>query len=106
MQTDRLSELLNFYKEDPQDAFTVYAIATEYVSRNEDSLAETWFQQLTQDHPDYVGTYYHYGKLMERKGSPEDAGVLYKKGIEVAKAAGDQKNQSELAEALEMLDLD
>lgn len=106
MQTDRLSELLKFYKEDPQDAFTVYAIATEYVSRDEDSLAQTWFEQLTKDHPDYVGTYLHYGQLMERQGNPKAAVELYQKGIAVAKAAGDNKNQSELVEALEMLDIE
>ena len=106
MVTERLNELLKFHKEDPADAFTLYAIATEYVNADQDSVAETWFARLMQDHPDYLGTYYHYGKLMERKGREDEAAKLYDKGMAVAKADGDKKTLGELAEAKEMLDLE
>ena len=34
---------------------------------------------LIKDHPDYVGTYYHLGKLYEKNQEPDKAIETYKK---------------------------
>lgn len=83
MSQSRLEQLLIFLKEEPHEPFNIYAIALEYI-KNDGEKALTYFEQLLQQHPDYVATYYHAGKLYEELEMEEKAENAYKKGIETA----------------------
>ena len=52
-----------------------------------------------RNHPEYVGTYYHYAKLLEQLNEFTQAFSIYSKGIDVAKQAGDRHSLSELVAA-------
>lgn len=95
----RLQQLLAFYEADPTDAFTVYALATEYRAL-EPERAWSFYQKLLAEHPDYVGTYYHAGKLLEQFGKPDEAEKVYRTGLAAARRAGQQHAASELRQAL------
>ena len=95
----RLQQLLAFYEADPTDAFTTYALATEYRAQ-EPERAWDFYQILLTNHPDYVGTYYHAGKLLEQFGKKSEAEKVYRDGLRVARAAGQQHAASELLQAL------
>ena len=95
----RLQQLLAFYADDPTDAFTIYALATEYRAR-EPERAWEFYQKLLAEHADYVGTYYHAGKLLEEFGRKGEAEQVYRKGLVVAKKAGQQHAASEIRQAL------
>ena len=95
----RLQQLLAFYEADPSDAFTIYALATEYRTQEPDR-AWGYYQKLLAEHPDYVGTYYHAGKLLEQFNKPEEAEKVYRSGLVVARRAGQQHAASELLQAL------
>ena len=97
---DRLDQLLQFYEEDPDDPFTRFAIAQEYRSRGEIDEALEFFEGLVDTDPDYVGTYYHLGKLYEELDRTEAAIETYEDGIEVAREQRDRKSLSELQDAL------
>ncbi|ARA93274.1 tetratricopeptide repeat protein [Rhodothermaceae bacterium RA] len=97
---DRLDVLLQFYEEDPEDAFTQFALAQEYLKRGDTAQALAFFTRLAEQHPEYVGTYYHLGKLQERLGQHEAAVKTYRQGIQVAQRQRDFKNLSELQDAL------
>lgn len=97
---DRLDALLQFHEEDPTDAFTQFAIAQEYLKREAPEQALTFFERLAETNPDYTGTYYHLGKLYQRLGRNDDALTTYRRGIEVARAQRNQKDLSELQDAL------
>jgi tetratricopeptide (TPR) repeat protein len=97
--TSRLQQLLAFYEDDPNDAFTIYALATEYRAQ-EPERAWEYYQKLLAEHPDYVGTYYHAGKLQEQFNKKGDAERIYRAGIVVARKAGQQHAASELMQAL------
>ncbi len=84
MSNTRITRLLEFLENEPNDPFLNYALATEYVVLGERALALTYFEDLISKHPDYVGTYYHLGKLYETLGRKEEAITTYKNGIEVA----------------------
>ena len=103
MNQERLTKLKEYLQNDPTDPFLVYAIAQEYDRGGENGLAEEWYLILIQEHPDYVATYYHYGKLLERLGKTAEAIRMYEIGIEVAVKAGDRHAAGELREALESL---
>jgi len=100
--SSRLQQLLAFYADDPNDAFTIYALATEY-RPTEPLLAMKYYQTLLDEHPEYVGTYYHAGKLLEQLEKPEEAEKVYRRGLQVSRKAGQMHAASELQQALNQL---
>ena len=100
MTQDRLALLLAFYEQDPDDAFTRFAIAQEYRKRGVPEQALVFYEQLVAEQPDYTGTYYHLGKLYEEVGRKDDAVDAYRKGIEIARQQHNLKDLSELQDAL------
>ncbi|HKK75334.1 MAG TPA: hypothetical protein VJ953_09700 [Saprospiraceae bacterium] len=103
---DRLNQLLLFLEENPNSPFILFALAKEYEKLGNQSQAGHHFKQLVQDHPEYVGTYYHYGKWLEEMEAPEEALDIYAKGIEVATQEKDQHAKSELMNAKMNLELE
>jgi tetratricopeptide (TPR) repeat protein len=97
---DRLETLLQFYQEDPHDAFTCFALAQEYRQRGDTEAARTHFEHLVTLHPDYVGTYYHLGKLYQTLHRTPEAIATYQQGIAVAQAQRDFHARAELQAAL------
>lgn len=92
----RLQKLLNFLENEPNDPFLKYALATEYLNANELEKAVSYYEDLLINHPDYVGTYYHAGKLYEQLDRKADAISTYLKGMEVARSVKDMHAFSEL----------
>lgn len=99
----RLTKLLEFLQNDPDDPFLIYGVAMEYLSSDSEK-ALAYFNQLLTEHPDYLATYYHAGKLFEGKGLFEKAITLYKKGISLAAKQANQKALMELREAVNQLE--
>ena len=97
---NRLEALLAFYAEDPQDAFTRFALATEYLKAQNTPKALTFFEDLVRDIPTYVGTYYHLGKLYQSLDRSDDALRTYQQGIKMATEARDLHARAELQDAL------
>ena len=96
MQSTRLAKLLDFLESDPNDPFVLYALATEYNAVNDHEKAFEYYLKLTSGHPDYVGTYYHLGKLYEKTGQADLAIATYQKGMISAKNKRDMHAFSEL----------
>ena len=100
MSDDRLATLLGYLRDDPDDPFVRYALAQEYLKRGETAEALRFFEGLVAEHPEYVGTYYHLGKLYEALGQPDDAVRTYRAGIDAATEASDTHARAELQGAL------
>ena len=96
MHRNRLQKLLEFIEKEPDDPFLKYALATEYLNLNEASKALMYYEDLVSNHPGYVGTYYHLGKLYEALDRKSDALTTYKTGMQVASNARDMHAFSEL----------
>jgi tetratricopeptide (TPR) repeat protein len=96
MSSTRINKLLEFLSSDPNDPFIVYALATEYNALGDKEKAYLFYLQLTEKHPDYVGTYYHLGKLYEKDDQKEKAIEIYSKGMEIARNKRDMHAFSEL----------
>ena len=97
---DRFETLLQYHREDPGDPFVRYALAQEHLGRGETNEALQYFEGLADEHPDYVGTYYHLGKLYEALGRSGDAIRTYQAGIQQAAQASDLHARAELQGAL------
>ena len=96
---DRLQQLLALHQASPNDSFLCFALAKEYEKKEDLSLALEFYIKLTQNDPNYIGTYYHLGKLYERLDQAQKAFQTYKTGMEIAKKIGDQHALGELAGA-------
>ena len=97
---DRLAALQAFHRDDPDDPFTRFALAQEHLKRGATDQALAYFEGLVRDRPDYVGTYYHLGKLYQALGRDDDARSTYRAGIDAAGRANDAHARAELQGAL------
>src|ERR1700724_482638 len=96
MQISRLEKLLEFLKNEPDDPFLKYALATEYVRLNQVDKALEYYENLVNKHPNYSGTYYHLGKLYETLNRKQDALNTYETGMKITREQRDNHAFSEL----------
>lgn len=69
--------------ENPNDSFLKFALALENLKLGNEREAEKNFTEIIEHNPNYTGTYYHLGKLLERKGEKAKAETIYKTGIQL-----------------------
>lgn len=100
---DRIKQINEFLRNSLGDSFLKHALALEYIKLGDDVTALQLFEELLANDPGYVGSYYHLGKLYERNDDTEKAIEWYLKGMEVAKAKGEQHAFGELRGAWEEL---
>ena len=96
MSKERLDQLLGFLNAGSNDPFIRYAIATEYRKSGQYEEALQFYRGLIEQDPDYVGTYYHYGKLLEETAHLQDAIDIYEKGMQVARQQNNMHAYGEL----------
>ena len=100
---DRILRIKEMLADNPADSFLQHALALEYVKIEEDEQAKELFENLLQQNENYVGSYYHLGKLLERQNCMEAAKEVYEKGMQKAKEADDMHTYNELQTAYEDL---
>ncbi len=86
-----------------KDNFLRHALALEYIKSGDDAKARELFVAILGEFPDYIGSYYHLAKLLERNGETQQAIECYEKGMSAAKEAKDQHAYNELQSAYEDL---
>jgi Tfp pilus assembly protein PilF len=100
---DRIEQINQFLKTTPNDSFLQHALALEYIKLGNEAGARKLFETILTREPGYIGSYYHLAKLLERTGETEPAIQWYEKGMQAAKAAGDNHSYNELKAAYEEL---
>lgn len=95
---DRLPMLRQMAATRPGDPFPRYGLAMELCKR-EDDEAVAVFESLLADHPGYVPSYLMFGNLLVARGEREQAATVLERGIEAARAAGDEHALGELESA-------
>ena len=100
----RLNQVLEMIKQTPDDPFLHFALAQEYQRIDEQEKALECFAWLIENKPNYTGTYYHYGKLLQQQGRTEQALDIYRRGIAVCQQQGARHDQLELQGALNDLE--
>lgn len=99
MSMNRIERILQLLQTAPKDNFLRHALALEYGKTGEEAKARQLFEDILTEFPDYIGSYYHLGKLLERTGQTELALEWYAKGMVAARQAGDRHAYGELQSA-------
>jgi Tfp pilus assembly protein PilF len=100
---DRISKLKEYLEANENDSFIQHALALEYVKLGDDAEARKLFENILLKNENYIGSYYHLGKLLERNDDKEHALRWYERGMLKAKEAGDQHAYNELQAAYDDL---
>ena len=100
---NRIEQLKSFLQETPGDNFLTHALALEFIKAGDDRSGLSHFLSNLENNPQYIPTYYHLGKLYERVGETQKAIDIYARGMEMAKASGDNHAFSELRSVYEEL---
>ena len=102
----KIRQLASYLKTNPEDSFTKFALALELVKQNESTKARVLFESILRQDPEYLGVYYHLGKLYEQHGRIRDAKELFRRGIPIAEKQNNTRTKLELIDALENLNLE
>ncbi|NIT57468.1 MAG: tetratricopeptide repeat protein [Aliifodinibius sp.] len=105
-QQSKIKQLARQIKNNPSDSFSKFALALEFRKEGEFKKARILFEDILSSDPDYVGVYYHLGKLYESLDRLDDAQNLYQKGILIADEQDEQRTKKELREALQQLEIE
>ena len=100
---NRIEILQGFLKENPNDSFSRYALALEYVKLGQHGTAVQEFETVKKNDPDYVASYFQLGQLYQKMGQTHEAEKTFRTGITVATKLGEDHTRSELEGALEAL---
>lgn len=100
---NRIEKINEFLLENPNDNFLRHALALEYIKLGNDGKAKDLLEAILTESPDYIGSYYHLAKLLEKLTLTAQAIEWYEKGMAAAKKANDQHAYNELQAAYEDL---
>jgi cytochrome c-type biogenesis protein CcmH/NrfG len=103
MTKSRIDMLHEFVAKDPNDSFSRYGLAMEFVKLDRNDEAVEVFLELIRRDPGYVPAFYQLAKTYESMENPRDAILAYEHGIRAAKKKNDVHALSELQDAMEEL---
>jgi len=106
MSEKRIDQLQQFLDESPNDSFLKFAIAKEHEKMKVYDKALKFYLDIYENEPEYIGLYYHLGKLYEIINRRQLALNIYLQGIELGKKKGDFHSVSELNNAKMNLELE
>lgn len=104
MNESRVKKLKEFLEADPADSFSRFALALEHLKADDTDTARNHFEHILKHDPEYVGVYYHLGKLYQLTGQPRKALKTFTTGIAAARKANDLHAASELEQAVSELE--
>ncbi len=96
----KIAQLEALLSDNPKDCFVLHALGLEHVKLGKMEQAKDFFVRVLEADPDYVGTYYHLGKVYEELQDDELAMDAYRKGAQVAEKLEDTHAKSELDMAI------
>lgn len=100
---NRIDKIKEMLAQSGRDSFLEHALALEYIKLEKQQEALDVFTDLLRNNPDYLGSYYHLGKLYEALGQKDEALITYEKGMELAKSVKDMHSFNELRGAYDEL---
>lgn len=103
VNSDRLSQLRELLREDPEDRFLRYAIALELKRAGDMDAAAADLEDLLRADPKYIACYYQLALILAELGRTDDAVHTCEAGSLQCITTGDSKARSELLALKEAL---
>lgn len=97
----RRQMLEQFVEKNPNDAFGRYGLAMECFKEKDFAAAETHFKELIAAHPDYIATYYQFGRMLDSQNRYDEARKILAEGVARAAKANDVHAAQEMQAALD-----
>lgn len=102
--SETIKQLARNIQADPDDSFSKFALALEFQKQDNLGKARILFENIYNNDPEYVGIYYHLGKLYVRLDLPRKAVKVFQQGIQIAEKQKEPRTEKELKEALAQLE--
>jgi Tfp pilus assembly protein PilF len=99
----RIQKLQEMLAKDPNDSFTRYALALEYVGSNPSEAIDI-LNELVKIDQKYIPAFHQLGILYGKVNKTQEAKKAYRIGIDLAASARDTKEEKEMREELEELE--
>lgn len=90
-------------QKNPNDAFGRYGLAMECVNEKDLAAAEEHFAHLIGAHPEYVATYYQFGRMLVSQNRIPEARKILTEGVARASQVNDSHARDEMQAALDEL---
>lgn len=103
VNSERLEKLQQMLTREPNDTFLLYGIALEYKKLHDQQSALKFLNRVIDIDPGYCYAYHQKGLVFESLEDVESAKQAYRDGILAAQKKGDAHAQSEIEQALEMI---
>ncbi|MDP1677588.1 MAG: hypothetical protein Q8L88_12080 [Bacteroidota bacterium] len=100
----RIEKLKELIAKDTSDSFSRYALALEYIGRNEPLTAIELLEELILQDVNYIPAYHQLGQAYGKLNRTQQAKTAYRKGIDLAHEQKDDKAEKEMREELEDLE--
>lgn len=104
MNDTRVKKLKEFLDADPADSFSRFALALEHLKTGDTNTAQHHFEHILDHDPEYIGVYYHLGKLYQETGHDQKALKTFTNGVTAARKSSDLHAASELEQAISELE--
>jgi Tfp pilus assembly protein PilF len=101
---ERIKALSELLTKDPNDSFSRYALALEYVGLSETKNAVAALEELLKRDARYIPAYHQLGRLYAKSNNTAGAKKIYRQGIELATEANDIHEKTEMEEELEEIE--
>ena len=92
----RLDNLLKIFDQYPDDIFTMYGLAMEYISTKDYNIAEKYLKMIINKDSTYVPAYMQYAQLKENLNQLDEAKSIYRAGIDAAKKINGIRSAKEM----------
>lgn len=99
-----MEQLQKLLAADPNDAFTLYAIAQEHGKLGDFVRAVEFYDRSIKVAPDDGYTYFHKARALGAMGRTGEQVAALKAGMEAARRSGDGKAAGELQGALDEIE--
>lgn len=101
--SERLEKLQQMLEREPNDTFLLYGVALEHKKLHDPENALKFLDRVIEIDPGYCYAYHQKGLVFESLEDAESAKQAYRDGIAAAQEKGDAHAQSEIEQALEMI---
>mgnify|MGYP003700505791 FL=1 len=98
-----MQQLEKLLAAEPDDAFTLYAMAMELAKQGKHAEAMEFFDRCIASDPHYCYAYFHKARSQESAGDVEGARATLEAGLVASREAGDAKAIEETAGYLRTL---